>query len=224
MWERCFFLLFIRRNLNLHLGCLLWGIWTDAGSGHARVFSISRCVSCERCASVRETCCWVCSVYSGFRPWPGHVGGGGGGGGAGSVKPYLVLNSWQRITCLTRLNGSVASWDIDIFCTHIIYIVFSLHFTHRRFVKMSVVEKYTDQMSHCYNLDKQGRISTPLSYLSFLMHHVFYETPLCISPGFLNVQPVPFWAPMMLCKLCDRVCNRPATDKQLTSNWPVTDQ
>ena len=43
----------------------------------------------------------------------------------------------------------------------------------------SVVEKYTDQMSHCYNLDKQGRISTPLSYLSFshasrfFMKHLF---------------------------------------------------
>ena len=54
----------------------------------------------------------------------------------------------------------------------------------------NVVEKYTDQMSHCcdtvyltecntyllashgYNLDKQGRISTPLSFFIFLMHHI----------------------------------------------------
>ena len=65
--------------------------------------------------------------------------------------------------------------------------------------------------------DTEDDLTSSLSFLT--IYHVLWKTSLCmfwlfshisclrktplgISPGFLNVQPVPFWAPMMLCKLC----------------------
>ena len=64
--------------------------------------------------------------------------------------------------------------------------------------------------------DTEDDLTSSLSFLT--IYHVLWKTSLCrfwlfshisclrktplgIRPGFLNVQPVPFWAPMMLCKL-----------------------